>query len=342
MFLRDRHKKSRQGISLSGFTLVELLVVIAIIGILVALLLPAVQSARAAARRTICLNQFKQVGLALHNYHGVRGEFPPGDQWWIKVNPSPEETADFSGWSWGTYVLPFLEHEQTFDRLIMEHGFLKLTPPKDPTNWRVMAVRINDFICPDTPNTVAWVECCSTIRNGPSSTDDMRQSNMAGVSDSRSNGPGPQHMQEAEVRIDGNGMFFMNSDVSFRGVVDGSSKTLMVGEITSGRGSHPSGRFAWIGHMWGKWNTQSTTLGINGVGSIPGGRDDAIDPLDGDGGNRHIEYWSEVGFSSYHPGGAHFTFVDGSVKLLSENIDQYVLEGLTTRAGQEVVDGTLY
>jgi len=134
----------------------------------------------------------------------------------------------------------------------------------------------------------------------------------------------------------------MNSDVSFKDITDGSSKTLFVGEITSGRGAHPSSGFTWIGHMWGKWNTQSTTLGINGVGSIPGGRDDAIDPLDGDGGNRHIEYWSEVGFSSYHAGGAHFTFVDGSVKFLSENVDQFVLEALTTRAGQEVVDGTSY
>ena len=171
---------------------------------------------------------------------------------------------------------------------------------------------------------------------------------MAGVSDSRRNGPGPlfisngQDEADQQAREDGNGMLFMFGEnsrpTSVKDVEDGTSNTLFVGEVTSGQGLHPQAGFAWIGHMWAKWNTQSTILGINGIGSIPGGRDDSIDPLDGDGGNRHGEYWREVGFSSYHPGGAHFLYVDGSVHFLSENIDQFLLAALTTRAGTEVIN----
>ena len=308
-----------------GFTLVELLVVIAVIGMLVALLLPAVQSAREAARRTQCQNNFKQISLALQNYHSAIGTFPPGSRW----------TSDYFGWSWGVYILPQMEQGTVYDRLNITEGFLS------PNNWAVMGTKIDYFLCPNSPNNqIAWIECCSGRQNGPNSVDDLRQSNMAGVSDSVGNGP--NGAPSSRARTDGNGMLFLNSEIRFKNVVDGTSKTLILGEITSALGSHPSGGVAWIGHMWGHWNTQTTALGINGVGSIPGGRDDAVDPLDGDGGNRHTEYWREVGFSSYHPGGAFFTFVDGSVHLLSGDIDQFVLEALTTRNGGETFDATTY
>lgn len=82
--------------------------------------------------------------------------------------------------------------------------------------------------------------------------------------------------------------------------------------------------------------------GINGPGSKPGGRDDSIDPIDGDGGNRHIEYFDETGFSSYHPGGAHFLRTDGSAAIVNEDVNQQVLEAMVTRKGGEVFgDGTV-
>jgi len=96
---------------MGGFTLVELLVVIAIIGVLVALLLPAVQSAREAARRMSCGNNFKQIGIALHNYHDAYQKLPPG---WIMQATSPENSA---GWGWPTFILPYVEQQNLYDRL---------------------------------------------------------------------------------------------------------------------------------------------------------------------------------------------------------------------------------
>jgi prepilin-type N-terminal cleavage/methylation domain-containing protein/prepilin-type processing-associated H-X9-DG protein len=312
-----RRPRSRR----TAFTLVELLVVIAIIGILVALLLPAVQAAREAARRTQCQNRFKQVGLSLHNYHQAIGRFPPGQIW----------DDDFIGWSWGVYALPYVEQGSIYNRLDFGDGFTS------SVNFPLMGTLLDGFLCPSSPNTDSWIECCSGLQNGPNPVDDIRQSNMAGVSDSRANGEG--NMALSVARSDGNGMLFNRNSVKFKHVTDGTTNTLFVGEITSAQGEHPSQGTAWIGHSWANWNCQATALGINGIGSVPGGRNDAIDPLDGDGGNRHSEYYREVSFSSFHPGGAHFLMVDGSVRLISENVNQFTLAALTTRDGGEVVEG---
>lgn len=315
-----------------GFTLVELLVVIAIIGVLVALLLPAVQAAREAARRSSCMNNAKQVGLGLLNYESSKGTLPPGTVMNAANDPLvPAGTISY-GYSWGVYTLPYLEADAAFKQI----------DTKQPIGNFAANVGagtlIPTFICPSAPSEYDhWVECCSNSQHGPSPSDDFRETNFAGVADAFN-----AFFANPQPVANGGGVLFNFHPVSLKEVTDGTSRTLMVGEVTGGLGIHPSEGGAWIGHMYAAWNVQDTAAGINGIGSVPGGRDDKVDPFDGDGGNRHFEYYDESGFSSFHLGGAHFAMVDGSVQFLEDSIDQNLLGVLTTRDGGDVEGGVPY
>ena len=302
---------------------------IAIIGILVALLLPAVQSAREAARRLQCSNNFKQVGLALHNYHTAHGNLPMG--MWFHSDTAPCDgtpSGFFYGWGWQVHILPQIEQQNLYDSIDFESGGSANVGGRE-----AMGNIVDAYVCPSDPNGKRWTECCSNYSLGPNPTDDVRVSNMAGIADSR------DYYCDSfrSGRTDANGVLFNLSAIRIDDIRDGTSNTLMVGEVTGGMGSHPTQGTAYIGYAWQNWAVQDVARGINGPGSIPGGRDDSIDPIDGDGGNRHDELYDEVGFSSFHPGGAMFAFGDGSVHFLSESIDQVTLESLATRAAGEVI-----
>jgi prepilin-type N-terminal cleavage/methylation domain-containing protein/prepilin-type processing-associated H-X9-DG protein len=305
-----------------GFTLVELLVVIAIIGVLVALLLPAVQSAREAARRSQCQNNFRQVGISLHNHHSARNEFPEGQ--------FHEITPYFHAPGWGALILPYMENTNVFDQM---QGGAK-------GNIVDAGVReaggnlIQAYICPSDPAESTWVEVGSGFNVGPGPNDDFRRSNMAGVS-------GPylwiEEGTNSKGRKNARGMLINKRALRVKDCLDGTSSTAFVGEVTGGRGVHPTAGHAWIGHTWMGWNLQDVSRGINGFGSVPGGRNDSIDPFDGDGGNRHQEFYTESGFSSFHPGGCHFLFVDGSVQFLNEDITHSILHAYSTRGDGETI-----
>ncbi len=317
-----------------GFTLVELLVVIAIIGVLVSLLLPAVQSAREAARRSSCLNNLKQVGLAILNYESARGTLPYGTNQNGQRDPAlTGRNISAFGFGWSASILPYIESGNAFDQINIDG---ELGSTRDNLGAGTL---ITAYVCPSRPDeTDHWAECCSGFNLGPGPTDDIRITSYAGVSDSVDGFFGT-----AQPVSNGDGVLFNAHAVALSEITDGTSSTLMVGEVTGGPGKHPSQGFAWISHMWAGWNCQDTADGLNPFGSVPGGRDTSLDPFDGDGGgNRHGEYFDESGFSSFHVGGVHFAFADGSVHFLNEDIQQNVLCVRTTRDGGETSDGPCY
>ena len=302
-----------------AFTLVELLVVIAIIGILIAMLLPAVQAAREAARRMQCAGNFKQVGIALHNYHSALGNFPPGSTWNV--------SSSYWGWSWSVYILPYLEQDILDDSIDYSSAYWA-------TGGREAGAHsVGVYNCPSDPKAGEWCEWISGFNQGPSAGDDFRTTNITGVADSllweRNNSNGE----------DRNGIFFGNKKMKISEITDGTSNTLCTGEMTGARGRHPSEGDVWLQHTWYTYNCHATNYPINAPTTLPGGRDDATDPLAGNmSGGRHEQLIAEVGFSSWHPGGCHFGLADGSVRFFTDDVAHEVLQAMATRAGGETVE----
>lgn len=303
-----------------GFTLVELLVVIAIIGILVAILLPAVQAARESARRSHCLNNFKQVAVAMHTHHAAHNRFPRGIDMWTTSEPCSMpagKTRPFIGFSWGTYILPYVEENTLYERFDLEER--SSNNYANGPNYAASATKIDHYLCPSDPQGFELVGCCSDNTNGSLESEDMGKTNMAGVADSEnwqctlsdypdysSGWPDPK----------ADGVLFQHSKVNTAKITDGTSHTLMVGEVIGYEpGSH-------AGYWWSSWNVLDTSNGINLPLRIPPGG---------------LFIPEETGFASYHVGGCHFVFSDGGATFMLESIDQKVLTSLTTRAAGDVV-----
>jgi len=280
--------------SKSAFTLVELLVVIAIIGILVALLLPAVQSAREAARRSQCQNNLKQIGLALQMYHDT-----------YKVFPSASGGGG-THWSWSARILPYFELAHLHDLIDFSVGY-NLYNPRGSNN-EAMKTFIPTYQCPSAPRNVL-VSCCAAI---PGYKDVAETNYSATATDST-----VEHARDPE----GTGVMFLRSEVKMSHITDGTSNTFMVTEADIGINDPLCDNSDYgvpgciLGKLWASENRVTTALGINANPSL-----------------------KDAGIQSRHPVGAQFVFADGHVQFLSEAINQEVLDALTTRAGDEIID----
>jgi prepilin-type N-terminal cleavage/methylation domain-containing protein/prepilin-type processing-associated H-X9-DG protein len=190
-----------------GFTLIELLVVIAIIGVLVALLLPAVQAAREAARRIQCSNNLKQIGLALHGYHDSYRTFPAGG--WIAAFGQPQTVNMNVGWS--AAILPWIEQKALYDGLNLS---LRYNTAENSTAAHVV---VTGYLCPSEPRTTFW-------NRAPGDPFDSADADYGGMyGERRLSGP-------AASNIPPRGPMIFNQNVSLAEITDGSSSTLTVGE----------------------------------------------------------------------------------------------------------------
>jgi prepilin-type N-terminal cleavage/methylation domain-containing protein/prepilin-type processing-associated H-X9-DG protein len=304
----------------AGFTLVELLVVIAIIGILVALLLPAVQAAREAARRMQCSNHLKQTGLALHNYHDTYKSFPIALI--VRVNTSP--LYGF-GWTWQARILPFLEQNALYDQIGDAVGSDSGTSTSPLQLLAGRDTKLTMYQCPSHPTGVA-----NPAKSG------YQLSTYNGVCGSTTFND-DQTDEATDIGYRGNGIFFLNGRVSMADVLDGTTNTLIVAEVQDDlRGAPNSNRMPGSDR---KYNFSS-----GGDGNPPTDVTEylvgmeADDPINANtrDANGHFNNDGEYA-GSYHPGGAMFVMTDGSVRFLAETINMTTYRALSTRAGGEVV-----
>jgi prepilin-type N-terminal cleavage/methylation domain-containing protein/prepilin-type processing-associated H-X9-DG protein len=269
-----------------GFTLVELLVVIAIIGILIALLLPAVQAAREAARRGQCSNNLKQIGLGLHNYHDTQKCFPSG-------------FIDRHGWIVNTYLLPFVEQKSLYDQLNTRNAM----DLSNTTTLQLARTVLNGYLCPSSDESDRSQSPDLTI-NGYK----IGVSNYLGIM-------GTFDLRCWTTTVDG--LFYHNSAVKMRDITDGTSNTFAFTE----RSAHGS---AWVGGVWAGTTIQQSTsasqpnyyCGAWGYESLRNALTltrNAWGLINGTG--------YQYGPSSMHPGGCQFLLADGSVRFVSETID---------------------
>ncbi len=324
-----------------AFTLIELLVVIAILGVLIGLLVPAVQKVREAAARMKCTNNLRQIGLALHNYHDSQGSFPPG---YIDGNTDPNSTPDNDvgpGWGWAAVLLPYLEEGNVYNQIDFRQTV------GTGSNTAISQLPLAVFQCPSDPYQQAfpvydssfttpiatlahgnylgcngWVECFNGAGGNPGSAGNDGLPGPAGAG--------------------GVGLFYRNSHTRIASVTDGLSNTIIVGERS---GNHAPA--TWTGAVPGgrcpAWMANQPPSPYSAPPGPPYDNADFGEALALAHGNAtHLPsadfpiFDPDVFYSMHTGQGANFLFGDVSVHFLTGSINPTTYQALCTIAGGEV------
>jgi prepilin-type N-terminal cleavage/methylation domain-containing protein/prepilin-type processing-associated H-X9-DG protein len=327
---RKRHQRASSR-SEQAFTLVELLVVIAIIGILVALLLPAIQAAREAARRMSCSNNLKQDGVAIQNYHNVHKNYPP-------ARPGPDGTdsrefQDFaqprgprsegkkgylmSGASGFVLLLPFLEEQALYDQCEIEKGEGIWLSNESGTTWRTTN---KEQAIGQRPGFVV----CPSSQTLPQSEDLYQNWSVIPATGTYAFSAGHRGVNRwgcrpCQMKYHNSGIHLYYTRISEKEITDGTSKTMSIGETVDGHKRDSSNIWTYAERYLN--SLRVTEVALNTPTTFEG------QPC---GDNPAV---NNGAFASHHPGGGQFVFADGHVEFITDNIDLDTYQNLSTIAG---------
>ena len=313
-----------------GFTLVELLVVIVIIAILVGLLLPAVQVARESARQSSCMNNLKQIGVAMQNHLDARKTFPSGITFSSTILADARATntpdGDIVNWrfctnppAWGAMILPYIEQADVYNRLPFAQA--------NWTNTNSLSATTTTIALSSTAasvNPLPVYSCPSDLLKQSGPAGNMGPSNYAGnygvPTAGTWNGVAGQRTGRAINNV--SGVLYQGSTISAKDITDGTSKTFLVGEVSTQQRSWPLANIGAINQGAGVWAALSDVKADDLVLR----QCDAGHPLNSQFSDAVITSASSNigdcdGFGSRHPGGAMFVMCDGSVRFIDQNID---------------------
>jgi prepilin-type N-terminal cleavage/methylation domain-containing protein len=319
-----------------AFTLVELLVVITIIGILIALLLPAVQAAREAARRMQCGNNMKQIGLAMHNYLAAVKVFPSGEY----VQPTALGSGNY-GPGWAYSILPYMEMRTVFDNINPKYPCYPLTGPV--THQAALCTDIPAYRCPSSRHAVKVMQSAAATKNSAGFSDnDFGLLEYVGIAGSNRNAPyRPTDVTAPTTRCIGGTLYFLSS-VAAADIKDGLSNTMVVGEysdLTKGEEYAGNGGIGYIEYAWSQGASRvGSSIACGYIAKVVGYPPNS--PV-------YFQYaaWKvcpacqtpavntevQSALKSAHPGGIHVLMADGGAHFITDAINIEIYKDLADR-----------